>query len=149
MRVGIIGGGGISETHAHAVQAIEGLTIAAVYGANAGRATALAAEVGATAYDDLDRFLTHELDMVIIGSPSALHAEQGIAAARRGLHLLIEKPIDVSTVKIDALLEAADKAKVKVGVCFQDRLQPDIHATKLFIDEGRLGTPVLASGRVK
>ena len=38
MRVGIIGGGGISETHARAVQAIDGLTIEAVYGANAGRA---------------------------------------------------------------------------------------------------------------
>jgi predicted dehydrogenase len=149
MRVGIIGGGGISETHARAVQAIDGLTIEAVCGANAGRAAALAADVGATAYDDLDRFLAHKLDMVIIGSPSALHAEQGIAAARCGLHLLIEKPIDVTTAKIDALLEAADKARVTVGVCFQDRLQPDIHATKLFIEEGRLGRPVLASGRVK
>src|SRR4051812_22668068 len=101
MRVGIIGGGGISETHARAVQAIEGLTIEAVYGANASRPTAPAAEGGATASGDLDRFLDHQVDMVILGRPSALHADQGIAAARRGLHLLIEKPIDVATAKVD------------------------------------------------
>jgi UDP-N-acetyl-2-amino-2-deoxyglucuronate dehydrogenase len=149
MRVGIIGGGGISETHARAAQAIEGLTIEAVFGANAARTSALASDVGAVAYDDFERFLTHGLDLVIIGSPSARHAEQGIAAARRGLHVLVEKPVDVTTARVDALLEAVERAGVKLGVCFQDRLQPDIHATKAFVDAGRLGKPVLASGRVK
>jgi UDP-N-acetyl-2-amino-2-deoxyglucuronate dehydrogenase len=149
MRVGIIGGGGISETHARAVQAIDGLTIDAVYGANAARVGALAADVGAVAYDDFERFLRHGLDFVIIGSPSARHAEQGIAAARRGLHVLVEKPVDVTTAQVDALLETVERADVKLGVCFQDRLQPDIHATKAFVDAGGLGKPVLASGRVK
>jgi UDP-N-acetyl-2-amino-2-deoxyglucuronate dehydrogenase len=149
MRVGIIGGGGISDTHARAVQAIDGLAVAAVYGANAARVGALAAEAGAAAYDDFDRFLAHGLDFVIIGSPSAQHADQAIAAARHGLHVLVEKPIDVTTAKVDALLETVDRAGVKIGVCFQDRLQPDIHATKAFLDAGKLGRPVLASGRVK
>ena len=59
------------------------------------------------AYDDFDRFLAHGLDLVIIGSPSGCHAEQAIAAARRGLHVLVEKPIDVTTARVDALLEEA------------------------------------------
>jgi predicted dehydrogenase len=149
MRVGIIGGGNISDTHARAAQAIEGLTVDAVYGANAERTAALAARVGATAYEEFDRFLGHDLDLVIIGSPSARHAEQGIAAARRGLHVLVEKPVDISTARIDALLAEVDRAGVKLGVCFQDRLHPDINATKKFVDAGTLGAPVLASGRIK
>jgi UDP-N-acetyl-2-amino-2-deoxyglucuronate dehydrogenase len=149
MRVGIIGGGNISDTHARAAQAIGGLTVDAVYGANAERTAALASDVGATPYDDFDRFLAHGLDLVIIGSPSGRHAEQGIAAARRGLHVLVEKPVDISTARVDALLAEVDRAGVKLGVCFQDRLHPDINATKALVDAGRLGRPVLASGRVK
>jgi UDP-N-acetyl-2-amino-2-deoxyglucuronate dehydrogenase len=149
MRVGILGGGNISDTHARAAQAIEGLTVDAVFGANTARSAALAAAVGATPYDDIGRFLDHGLDLVIIGSPSGCHAEQAIAAARRGLHVLVEKPIDVTTARVDALLEEVDRAGVKLGVCFQDRLHPDINATKAFIDAGHLGKPVLASGRVK
>jgi predicted dehydrogenase len=149
MRVGIIGGGNISGTHARAVQAIDGLSVAAVYGDNPERTAALAAEVGAHAYTDLDTFLTHGLDFVIIGSPSGRHAEQGIAAADRGLHVLVEKPVDITTARVDALLEAVDRAGVRLGVCFQDRLHPDIHATKALVDDGTLGKPVLASGHVK
>jgi len=37
------------------------------------------------------------MDLVVIGSPSGLHATQGIAAARQGLHVLTEKPIEIST----------------------------------------------------
>lgn len=54
-----------------------------------------------------------------------------------------------SSARIDALIEEADRAGVKVGVCFQDRLTPDLVEMKATIDEGRLGTPVFASGRVK
>src|SRR5512144_896374 len=102
MRIGIVGAGNISETHARAAQSIPGVEVAAVHGASRERAARLAAAHGATAYDDFDRFLDHPLDLVVIGSPSGRHAEQGIAAARRGLHLLVEKPIDINTERADA-----------------------------------------------
>src|SRR5947208_615718 len=89
------------------------------------------------------------MDLVIIGSPSALHAEQGIAAARRGLHVLTEKPVDVTTAQADALIEECEKAKVKLGVCFQDRVTPDIVRLKQLIDAGRVGKPIVCSGYVK
>ena len=66
------------------------------------------------------------MDVVAIGSPSGLHAEQGIAACRRGLHVLVEKPIDVTVERADALIEAADPAGVRLGVFFQDHVQPDL-----------------------
>jgi predicted dehydrogenase len=89
------------------------------------------------------------MDIVAIGSPSGLHAGQAIAAVRRGLHVLVEKPLDISVERVDALLGEIDRAGVKVGVFFQDRLRPDVRTVKALIDAGRLGTPVLASGRVK
>jgi predicted dehydrogenase len=102
------------------------------------------------AYDKLEQFLDHRpMDLVAIGSPSALHAEQGIAAAGRGLHVLVEKPLDVTTARADALVAAADRAGVKLGVFFQDRLKPDVVKLKQMVDAGAIGRPILASGRVK
>ena len=89
------------------------------------------------------------MDLVAIGSPSALHAEQGIAAAERGLHVLVEKPLDITTARADALIAAADRAGVKLGVFFQDRLKPDVVKLKAMVDAGVVGRPILASGRVK
>src|SRR5689334_5932413 len=107
--IGILGGGGISDTHARAAAAIPGVRVAAVYGGNATKARVLAARHNAAAYDDLSAFLQHRpMDIVAIGSPSGLHAEQGAQAAAAGLHLLIEKPIDVTLAKADALIAAAD-----------------------------------------
>ena len=48
------------------------------------------------------------MDAVIIGSPSGLHAKEGIACAEHGLHVLVEKPIDVTIKKADAFISACD-----------------------------------------
>jgi predicted dehydrogenase len=86
---------------------------------------------------------------VAIGIPSGLHGEQGIAAARHGLHALIEKPLEITTKRADALIDAADAAGVQLGVFFQDRLRPAVREMKQALDGGRLGSPVMISGRVK
>jgi predicted dehydrogenase len=148
--VGIIGAGNISQTHARAAMAIPGVTISAVWGTSREKAARLAEPAGAGAYDDFDLFLAHKpMDMVAIGTPSGVHAAQAIAAVERGLHVLVEKPVDIYTSRIDALIEAAELAAVKVGVFFQDRLKPDVVRLKGLMDAGTLGDPVLISGRVK
>src|SRR5215813_4759697 len=148
--LGIMGGGGISDTHARAAREIEGLQVAAFYGDNPEKTAQLAERYGGTVYRDLESFHAHDaLDLVIIGSPSALHAQQGIAAARRGLHVLTEKPIDVTTAQADALIKECERAQVKLGVCFQDRVAPDIARLKQLIDAGRIGKPIVCSGHVK
>jgi predicted dehydrogenase len=68
---------------------------------------------------------------------------------RRGIHVLVEKPLDVTTARIDALLEEAARAQVRVGVIFQERLLPDVVDLKARIDRGDLGRPLLISGFVK
>jgi len=86
---------------------------------------------------------------VAIGSPSGLHADHGIAAARRGLHVLVEKPIEITGERADALIAAADAAKVKLGVFFQDRLRPAVRELKAAVDAREIGNPVMIAGRVK
>ena len=148
--IGLIGGGNISETHARAARAIPGVEVAAIYGTNTEKVERLSRDYGGKPYSDFERFLDHRpMDLVAIGSPSSLHAEQGIAAARRGLHVLTEKPIDITTERADALISAAENAGVKLGIFFQDRCKPDLLRVKKAIDAGIPGNPILADARVK
>lgn len=148
--VGLIGGGNISETHARAARAIPGVEIAAVYGTNSEKVRKLCSEHGGSPFTDFAAFVAHRpMDLVIIGSPSGLHASQGIAAARQGMHILTEKPIDISRSRADELIEAARQSGVKLAVIFQDRMKPHIRQLKDWINRGLLGKPLLVDARVK
>ncbi len=150
IHIGLIGGGNITETHARAARAIPGVEVSAIHGSNAEKITRLCHEYGGTPYQDFNAFLQHRpMDLVIIGSPSGLHAEQGIAAARCGLHLLTEKPIEISTARAGALISAAIQSSVKLGVIFQDRTKAHIRQLKTWLDQGLLGKVLFVDARVK
>src|SRR5881296_1419854 len=150
IHIGLIGGGNITETHARAARAIPGVEISAIHGTNNEKIARLCHEHGGTPYQDFDPFLRHRpMDLVIIGSPSGLHATQGIAATRQGLHVLSEKPIEISTARTDSLIEAAKKSNVQLGVIFQDRMKPHIRQLKSWLDQGLLGRPIIVDARVK
>jgi UDP-N-acetyl-2-amino-2-deoxyglucuronate dehydrogenase len=150
INIGIIGAGNISDTHARAARSISNVNIAAVYGTNAQKVERLAREHQAKPYSDFNAFLAHRpMDLVLIGSPSGCHADEGIAAAKQGLHVLTEKPLDITTKRCDALIDAAQKANVKLGVFFQDRTKPDIRKLKQWVDHGVIGKPLLIEARVK
>jgi predicted dehydrogenase len=149
LQAGFVGCGNITETHARAAREA-GLGICAFHARDPAKAEALAARFGGRAFARYEELLAHRpLDLVVIGSPSGLHAEQGIAAAQRGLHVLVEKPIDVTVTRGAALVAAAETAGVKLGVLFQDRLKPDLARLREFLRGGGLGRVLLASARVK
>jgi predicted dehydrogenase len=149
LQAGFVGCGNITDTHARAAREA-GLGIAAFHGRDLAKAEACAARFGGRAFARYEDFLAHRpLDLVVIGTPSALHAEQGIGAAQAGLHVLTEKPIDVTLAKGEALVAAAARAGVQLGVLFQDRLKPELVRLREFVAQGGLGRPLLASARVK
>lgn len=148
--IGIIGGGNISETHARAARESQGVEVTAWYGQNQARTRRLSESYGGVHYETLQSFLEHKpMDLALIGSPSGVHAEQGVAAARHGLHVLVEKPLDITTDRVDLLIKECDQSGVKLGVFFQDRVAPDICKLKELLNDCKLGKPILASGRVK
>jgi predicted dehydrogenase len=149
LQAGFVGCGNITDTHARAAREA-GLGIAAFFGRDPAKAEAMAARFGGRAVARYEDFLAHRpMDLVVIGSPSGVHAEQGIAAAGHGLHVLVEKPIDVATARGEALVAAAAKAGVKLGVLFQDRLKPELVRLHAFLAGGGLGRILVASARVK
>jgi predicted dehydrogenase len=79
------------------------------------------------------------IDIVDIGAPNHLHAEIAIAAARNGKHILCEKPLATNVKQAEAMLAAAQKAKVVHMVCHNYRRIPAIALAKRMIAEGALG----------
>jgi UDP-N-acetyl-2-amino-2-deoxyglucuronate dehydrogenase len=150
IHLGLIGGGNITGTHARAARAISGVEIAAFYGTNPEKIAGLCREHGGKPFLDFKEFLAHRpMDLVVIGSPSGLHGTHGIAAARHGLHVLTEKPIEISVERADALIEAAEISGVKLGVMFQDRVKPEIRLLRKWVCDGVIGKPLLVDARVK
>ncbi len=147
---GIVGCGLIGKVQAEAIASIPGARLVAVCGRDEKRAAEFAAKFGAAVYTGYDRFLKHPgLLIVNICTPSGLHAEQGIAAAQAGKHVLVEKPIETTLEKADALIEACDRHGVKLGVIFQSRFLPAVQKIKRAIDEGQLGRLMIGDAYVK
>jgi len=88
----------ICQRDACAALAIPDVKIAAIFGVNEVKLQSLCEKYGGKPYGRFEDLLDNwPMDFIAIGSPSGLHAEQGIAAAKRGLPVLTEKPIDIST----------------------------------------------------
>ncbi|HXR49161.1 MAG TPA: Gfo/Idh/MocA family oxidoreductase [Candidatus Limnocylindrales bacterium] len=79
------------------------------------------------------------IDIVDIGAPNDLHAEIAIAAARNGKHILCEKPLAMNVKQAEAMLTAAQKAKVVHMVCHNYRRIPAMALARKMIGEGALG----------
>ena len=94
-----------------------------------------------TSIDDVDV----EVDGAIIATPTFLHKDNGIAAAKRGWHMLIEKPVTATPEEALALSEAVDTAGLHCLVGHHRRQHPAIHKLKEIVQDGRIGTIVTSS----
>jgi predicted dehydrogenase len=150
MKFGIIGAGMIGRFHAKAITDMTGGTLHSVFDLNLERAEALAADFGAKAYSDMDAFLADEnLDIVTVGTPSGAHLDPTLAALNAGKHAIVEKPLEVTTERIDQLMDAAQKSGKTLAAVLNRRFHPGMDAFKKASTEGRFGTLASASAYIK
>lgn len=150
MKFGIIGTGMIPRVHAAAIAAMHGGTLHSVCGRNAGAARALASAHGARAFDDADAFLADpELEIVTVCTPSGAHLEPALAALRHGKHVICEKPLEITTARVDEMIEAAAAAGRVLASVLNRRFTPAMDAFRNAVAAGRLGRLTSASCHVK
>jgi predicted dehydrogenase len=136
----IVGCGTISACHARCLAELEDAQLVALGDIFPDKARKLAETYPAAIYTDVHELLQHPgLDAVIVTTPSGLHADIGILAAQAGKHVLVEKPMDVSLAKADALIAACEAAGVKLGVISQHRFDFAMQDLKAAIAAGKLG----------
>jgi len=147
---GIIGCGVISAWHARAIAAVDEAELVAVCDIIPDRAKKLAGEYGAKTYTDYRHLLADgNVQAVSICTPSGMHADMAIDAARAGKHILCEKPVDINLAKIDRMIAECRAAGVKLGVIFQRRTSPLWQKVKSAVESRALGRMVLGDAYLK
>ncbi len=142
----IIGAGMVARYHATAIERTPGARLVAVGRSDLARAEETATQFGVPCLADYTALLARDdVDAVCICTPSGLHAEQTIAAARAGKHVLVEKPMALTLADADAMIAACAQAGVRMGVALQRRTEPEFQRLQAAIAAGELGRLVLGS----
>ena len=150
LRVALVGCGRISRNHVEAIAKVDDIELVAVADRDLARAQAVGTACGVPSFASLDEMLaTVPSDLVSICTPSGLHPQHGIVAARAGRHVLTEKPMAISLDGADRLVQACDAAGVQLFVVKQNRLNPPIQLLKRAVDKGRFGRLYMANVTVR
>lgn len=150
VRLALVGCGRISRNHLEAIAKIDGLDFVSVCDMDAARAEATGGAIGTPWFTSIETMLAEvPSDAVVIATPSGLHPQHGIVAARSGRHVISEKPMGISLAAADALVQACDDHRVQLFVVKQNRLNPPIQLLKRAIDRGRFGRIYMANCTVR
>ncbi|HOZ45326.1 MAG TPA: Gfo/Idh/MocA family oxidoreductase [Candidatus Hydrogenedentes bacterium] len=147
---GIIGCGTIAPYHAEAIAGVRNAQLRAVADVYEPNAQKMAQRFSVDRYTDYRAMLERDdIQAVTLCVPSGLRAEMVVDCAKAGKHVLAEKPLDVTTQRIDRLIAAADKAGILLGCIFQNRFAEGPRRLRQAIEQGRFGKLVLGDAYVK
>lgn len=147
LKWGLIGCGDISRKRvAPALHDLPNCDFVAVSRANFELAESFAQEFGARKWYQRwpDMLAEKEIDAVYIATPVHLHAEQTIAAAEAGKHVLCEKPMALTVRECDRMIAACRDNKVTLGIAYYRHFYPAITRIKEIMASGEIGQPVIA-----
>ncbi|NBW95347.1 MAG: gfo/Idh/MocA family oxidoreductase [Planctomycetia bacterium] len=149
MRAAIIGIGAIARIHAKALADIPGVEVVAATCRTEEKGRAFAAEFGCAWHADTARMLRREKpDFVTVATPSGAHLEAVVAAARRSVHVICEKPLEITLKRIDRMLAVVEKAGITLGAIFPQRFNPVVATVHEAAAAGRFGNLAVAASYV-
>jgi predicted dehydrogenase len=145
VRIGLYGYGKAAQLHAQGIKDSSRGKLVSVCGRNRERRDAFAAQWGISSRDTPEEMAARDrADAVIISTPHPRHHDGALQALAAGLHVLVEKPMALTTLQCDDMIAAAAGAGKILSVMCQRRWFPACQRIRAAIDEGKIGKPVLA-----
>ena len=140
----------IARFHAQAIKAMEGSELVAVYARRESVAQEFASEFDCKAYSDEEQFFKESgIEITTIATPSGAHLEPAQKAAEAGVHIICEKPLEVSLDRVDEMIEAAEKAGVTLAGVFNRRFNDATRAFKAAVEKDRFGAVAIAGASIR
>ncbi len=140
MKVAVIGAGAMGRHHIRIYADMAGVELVAVADSNHQAAHALTRRFGGQPYQDFQQMLDQEKpDAVTVAVPTIYHREVALQVIRRGINVLIEKPIAYSVAEGTEIIEAAEAAGVCLMVGHVERFNPAVIQLKERVQRGELG----------
>jgi predicted dehydrogenase len=144
VRFGLIGAGAIAQAYAQAFAKSERAVLAAVADCNAAAAEKMAAAAGCLAFDSAEAMVDGvELDAVIVCTPPVTHRDICCDLLERGLHVLCEKPLSISSAAAMEMITTADLRGLVFTMASKFRYVEDVRKAKALIAAGTIGEVVL------
>jgi UDP-N-acetyl-2-amino-2-deoxyglucuronate dehydrogenase len=140
--IAIIGTGNVAHGHVLALKQLANAEVVAIGALEAEEGKRWAAEHGleCPVFTDLRELLREpSVEVVLICTPSVLHAQQGIQVAQAGKHIYVEKPIAMNRVELSALARAVADAGVLSQVGFVLRWNPGLRMAQHLVSSGAVG----------
>ena len=149
-RIALIGLGMAVTPHARALRDLaDRVEVVHAYSPTAARRDAFGREFAFPLTDRLEAILDDRtVEAVLILTPPNTHLDIARRCAEAGKHILLEKPIEITTARAEALVAMTRTAGVRLGIVFQNRFRPACLALKAILDEGRLGRLVGISASI-
>jgi predicted dehydrogenase len=139
-RIAVAGIGAAAEMHARSIAEIDDATLVAGSCRTESKGREFAEEHGCTWYDDTEAMLDAEdVDVLSVCTPSGAHLEPTLAAAERGVDVLCEKPLEITTDRVGEMERAAREAGIRLGGIFPQRYNPVVERVHGAATEGRFG----------
>lgn len=150
-RVGLVGCGGMGRYHISVLQKLLGFEVTALCDVSLEVLKRAGDEYGVTArYTECDMMYEREdLDIVTVATQTRGHHAPTVAALRRGISVLCEKPIAINLVEADEMVAAAVASGAKLAINQQNHVNPGIRKAQALVKEGVIGEVVLIRGRNK
>ena len=140
VKVGMVGCGGIANWHASHLEQMDDVKVVATCDIIPERAEAMAKRFGATPYEaHLPMYEKEDLDAVFVCIPPGAHTDTETAAAEKGIHIFVEKPMTICMVQAREVAEAIEKAGIVSAVGFQDRYLDIIDNLRTFLEGKKIG----------
>lgn len=150
IRIGVIGVGAIGPSHVFSIHQVEGCELSAICDIRPEAAKKLADEHGVAHFGRIQDMLDADVvDAVTISTPSGFHLDAALEAIEGGKHVLVEKPLEITTERIDKIIAAKKKHGVTVGCVHQSRFTPVVQKLKGLFENGLLGTIYSGSVYIK
>ena len=149
LKVGIVGWGTIADIHARAIVEARNCELTSVYTSNKEKEKEIEEKYDVNVYNNYEKLLKSDVDIVSICTPSGTHLNFGKEAAKCGKHVVVEKPIEVTIKKAKELIEVCRENEVKLGVILQNRYLSSVQKIKKIIKEDKLGKIFHASAYIK
>lgn len=151
IKVGFLGSGWVAGIHAQALNKLEGVEIAAVCNPHVEKAQALSDKFAggrAASYGNFSQMLSNQaFDALYVCLPPGVHNGETEAAAAKGIHIFLEKPIALNLNRATSMYNAITKAGVKCQIGHHMRHTGPSIKLKQMIADGSAGKPLMLQGR--
>ena len=140
IKFGIVGCGYIAQRHAEHIMKHPDGQLVSGFDLKSEKCSAFAGKFGtAITHSAAQVYSNSEIDIISICTPNGIHHSVAIEALKAGKHVLIEKPMSISTAHCKEIILASEQYNREIFIVKQNRYNPPVQAVKKLIDLGKLG----------